>query len=76
MKTLLLVGFCWLAAIACAGAALVLLNGYILAPPTTHITLIIAGMQFRGRMLYVPFAILAVLAVTMARYSVWIWRNR
>jgi hypothetical protein len=46
------------------------------APDTTHMTLIFAGTQFTGWQLFVPFAVLATVAVAIAIFGLWTLKTR
>ena len=49
---------------------------WLKAPDTTHVTLIIAGTQFTGWQLFVPFAALLSVAVLFAISGLWVLRTR
>lgn len=80
MKTALLGGLSLFAAVIFGCAALHVFNSCILpwsmAPGTTHITLVLPGVQVSGGWLYVPFVLCVLLAITMAYYSVMILKKR
>ena len=80
MKTALLGGFSLFAAVLFGCEALVLFQTSVLpwskAPATTHITLVLFGMQFSGGWLYLPFAVSVVIAAVAACYSLSLWKNR
>lgn len=80
MPKMLWVGLSLLLALGFAGGAVSILINCILPwlrePVTTHVTVIIAGIQFGGATMFLPFALLILSAIAMAAFATWLLGKR
>jgi hypothetical protein len=80
MKRTFLIGLSFLLSLILAGGAFRIWVNCILpwwkAPQTTHVTVILAGIQFAGRQVFIPLAIFSLAALATALMAIRLLKKR